>query len=257
LYYAYVAQEQSLLNTTIINYLNYLLMKKNVLLLAIIVLSAISFSVIAQEKGTVKDIDGNEYATLKIGSQEWMVENLKTTKYNDGSPIAHVKDAAAWLETEEGAYAVVSNLTSKDVVQKNGLLYNWYAVETEQLCPQGWYVPTEEEWEIFRAHVESTHGNLAKAIASTEGWKQNTGENTPGNNVSKNNASGFNAPPAGYRKDGDGAFSLHGSLIGFWSETQRSSKNAYSYILLTNSSSFEGRSNSKKSGFSVRCVRSL
>lgn len=209
----------------------------------------------AVQMGAVKDADGNAYNTLVIGKQTWMLENLRTTKYNDGTPVKNIKDGMEWIAAEEGAYASTNNTSDKAIIQKEGLLYNWYAVETGKLCPKGWYVPTEEEWNMLIAYASKTGTNVAKSLASKAGWIVNKAENAVGNDLSKNNASGFNAVATGYRKEPTGEFSLNGKITVFWSETERSSKNAASYILSNGGVTFDPRSNSKKSGFSVRCIK--
>ena len=95
--------------------------------------------------GTMTDIEGNVYPTVIIGKQEWMAANLKTTTYNDGTPIPQVTDASAWSSILlGGAYSWYDNdLANKEVY---GALYNWSTVETGKLCPTGWDVPVSENW---------------------------------------------------------------------------------------------------------------
>ena len=224
-------------------------------LVTMLLVTTITFAQDAVQMGAVKDADGNAYNTLTIGKQTWMLENLRTTKYNDGTPIKNIKDGLEWVAAEEGAYVTTNNTSDKAFIEKEGLLYNWYAVETGKLCPKGWYVPTEEEWNMLIAYASKLNGNVAKSIASKNGWIVNKAENAVGNDLSKNNASGFNAVATGYRKLPNGDFSLNGKITVFWSETERSSMNAASYILSNAGSTFDSRSNSKKSGFSVRCVK--
>jgi len=100
----------------------------------------------------VTDIDGNEYVSVIIGEQEWMAENLRSVKYNDGAVIPTGYDYDDWESLTTGAYYIhphndIDGLDSDaDVLQAYGLLYNWYAVETDKLCPTGWHVPTYAEW---------------------------------------------------------------------------------------------------------------
>src|ERR1035437_5241046 len=96
---------------------------------------------------TVKDKDGNVYQTVKIGTQVWMVENLKTTKYNNGDPINNVSDKKTWSQLSTGAWCNSDN----DIATRNkyGKLYNWYAVKTGNLAPSGWHVPSDAEWEAL------------------------------------------------------------------------------------------------------------
>jgi hypothetical protein len=92
--------------------------------------------------GTMTDIDGNTYKTVTIGTQTWMAENLKVTKYNDGTAIPNVTDETAWSSLTTGAYCNYNNDPSK--VATYGRLYNWHAVNTGKLCPTGWHVAAEE-----------------------------------------------------------------------------------------------------------------
>ncbi len=95
------------------------------------------------------DIDGNIYKTVQIGTQTWMAENLKTTRYNDGSPIILGNGGPAgytkWFDLQEGAYCWYDN-DAKTYKDAYGAIYNWHAVGTGKLCPTGWHVPTYSEW---------------------------------------------------------------------------------------------------------------
>jgi uncharacterized protein (TIGR02145 family) len=103
--------------------------------------------------GTVTDIDGNSYKTIKFLGKEWMIENLKTTRYNDGNSINLVEDSIVWLETDSAAYCWYGN--NKEENEKYGALYNSYVVETKKLCPEGWKVPSEQEWENLISYQDS------------------------------------------------------------------------------------------------------
>jgi hypothetical protein len=98
--------------------------------------------------GTIEDIEGNVYETIGIGYQMWMTENLKTTKYNDGTDIPLVTDNGAWdsLSTPAYCWYIIDSELHTKYTQTCGALYNWYAVETGKLCPNGWHVPTNSEW---------------------------------------------------------------------------------------------------------------
>jgi len=106
--------------------------------------SAISFAT-KSSIGTITDIDGNYYTTVTIGTQVWMVENLKTTKYNDGTGIPLVTDNTVWCNLSTPGYCWYNN---DETTYKNpyGALYNWHTVHTGKLCPSGWHVPTDSEW---------------------------------------------------------------------------------------------------------------
>ena len=97
------------------------------------------------EKNTVTDVDGNTYKTVIIGTQVWMAENLKTTKYNDGIQIPLVTDPITWINLKSAAYCWYNNdlATNKNIY---GAIYNWLVVNTGKLCPIGWHVPSDTEW---------------------------------------------------------------------------------------------------------------
>ncbi len=95
--------------------------------------------------GTMTDQDGNVYKTVTIGTQTWMAENLRTTTYNNGTTIPNITNVNEWASLITGAYCNYNNTTSTDTITTYGRLYNWYAVNTGKLAPDGWHVPTNEE----------------------------------------------------------------------------------------------------------------
>jgi len=121
--------------------------------------------------GKVTDVDGNIYQTVIIGKQEWMIENLKTTKYNDGTAITFVDDetneSGVWQNLSEGGYSRggSGNDSDADYEDTYGYLYNWYAVDgdngggsdEETLAPTGWRIPTDQDWSILEARNDSTY----------------------------------------------------------------------------------------------------
>ena len=128
----------------------------------------------AQTVGTVTDADGNTYKTIKIGTQTWMLENLRTTKYNDGSPIA----------TMSGGKGAMPEYTEHKAGGNYGNLYNWHAVKTGKLAPKGWHVPTEAEWKILEGYLGGP--NVAGEKLRMGNWSNNANKNT------------FNVLPTGY-----------------------------------------------------------
>jgi len=154
---------------------------------------------------TVKDIDGNKYKTIEIGTQVWMAENLKTTLYNDGTSIVQVKKYKDWEAIGTPAFCWYNNdSTNKEVY---GALYNWHAVNTIKLCPKGWHVPTDEEWKALLAFLgDDGNAGLALKEAGNTHWRRP--------NTDANNSSGFTALPGGYR-DYQGPFNLL-RADGFW-----------------------------------------
>jgi len=200
-------------------------------------------SITFQAIGTVTDIDGNTYRTVKIGDQWWMAENLKVTHYRNGETIPEVTDYSEWLNLS-GAYCNYDN--DDNNVETYGRLYNWFAVDDSRgIAPDGWHVPTDAEWTELTNYVGSGPGTKLK---STSGWYDY------GNGTDDYN---FNALPAGYRRN-NGYFLYMGTTAYFWSSSRLGSYNGwfrgllrdFSYIYRSNSLEYH-----EVSGLSVRCVR--
>jgi uncharacterized protein (TIGR02145 family) len=205
---------------------------------------------------TVKDKDGNVYHTITIGTQVWMVENLKTTKYNDGTAIPLVTDNTAWTALSTPAYCWYNNDAST-YKATYGALYNWYAVNTGKLAPAGWHVATDAEWTTLGYYVSAnlgTSGSIAKALAATINWTACTPAGAIGNDLTKNNSSGFSALPGGYRGDG-GTFGYIGGYGGWWSSTEDGTTSAWAWGLGYGSGDLGRSYGTKSGGVSVRCVR--
>jgi len=143
--------------------------------------------------GMVKDIDGNVYKTIQIGNLTWMAENLKTTRYNDRTQIPNIVSGDEWKLEKEGAYCHYDNNPSNS--EKFGLLYNYYAVATKKLAPEGWHVATTEEWENLYQVVSEYCGSLVDPL----NWGVNSFYNMKDVISICNNSSGFTALPNGYR----------------------------------------------------------
>jgi len=197
----------------------------------------------------VRDIDGNSYNVIKIGSQVWMAENLKTSTFSDGTPIPKVEEYEEWAKLTLPAYSWYNNdsLNSEDY----GALYNSYAIESEKLCPEGWHVPSDEDW----TELETGLGGAARAGGAikeegTEHWK------TP--NTSAHNESGFTALPGGYRSY-NGTFNLMRIDAYWWSSSEKSwfghSNTVIYRNLRYNDQIMIRRVAEKANGFSVRCVK--
>jgi uncharacterized protein (TIGR02145 family) len=210
--------------------------------------------------GTVSDIDGNVYNFVAIGTQLWMVENLKTTKYNDGTSIPLISWAWSNLKTAGFCY-YDNNYANKN---KYGALYNWYAVNTEKLAPDGWHIPSESEWYTLENFLiangynwdgSNSTNKLAKSLAATTDWPTQLGDGQIGNDLTKNNTSGFAGLPGGSRTD-DGTFVRFGETGYWWSSTEYSSTLAWIRYLTYSNIGLDRYVNFTKScGFSVRCIR--
>jgi uncharacterized protein (TIGR02145 family) len=206
--------------------------------------------------GTVVDVDGNSYQTLTYGSQEWMKENLKTSKYRNGDPIPTNLSDAAWLNTTSGAYAIYNNDAANNTTY--GKLYNWYAVaDPRGLCPTGWHAPSDAEW--------TTLENFLGGANRAGGKMKSTGTIQVGTglwqdpNAYASNSSGFTGLPGGLRLS-NGSYYYIGNYGNWWSSSELSSTSAWPRLLNYNNGSsqrIENNSafNSKAGGFSVRCLR--
>jgi uncharacterized protein (TIGR02145 family) len=191
------------------------------------------------------DIDGNFYNTVVIGSQEWIADNLKVSKYRNGDPIPTNLNDASWQGTTDGAYAIYDNIPVNDSLY--GKLYNWYAVaDPRGLCPAGWHVPGDAEWETLENFLggSSVAGGKMKAVSSL--WL------AP--NTDATNSSGFTGLPGGYRNAG-GAYYFIGYFGFWWSSTQFSTTSAWYRDLFYFDGDVRRNNDPKRLGFSVRCVR--
>ncbi len=215
---------------------------------------------------TVTDVEGNVYNTVQIGNQCWMKENLRTTKYSDGTEIALGSDTST---TTAYRYNPNNNAGNVDTY---GYLYNWKAVMgnspsssanpsgVQGICPTGWHVPSSEEWTQLTNYVgtqseykcDGSSTNIAKALASTTGWSSSSTTCAVGNNPSTNNATGFSAFPAGYYH---GSYYPFGYYAYFWSATGSISNNAYYRNLNYDNANVDSNSSSKNYGRSVRCLK--
>jgi len=197
--------------------------------------------------GTLTDQDGNVYKTVTIGTQTWMAENLRTTKYNDGTSITYVTSASEWEGLTTEAYCNYNNTISKDTIVTYGRLYNWYAVNTGKLAPEGWHIPTYAEWSTLPDYLgaESVAGGKLKETGTTHWISPNTGAT---------NETGFTALPGGYRSF-NGTFYYVGDYGYWWSSTEGGTYGA-DYRGMDYNDCYLYRGNGyKELGFSVRCVR--
>lgn len=197
--------------------------------------------------GTVADIESNVYNTVTIGSQVWMVENLKTTKYNNDIDIPLITDRGTWFELKTPGYCWYNNdeNTNKDT---QGALYNWYTVNTGKLCPSGWHVPSDDDWTTLIAYLggESEAGIKLKEIGTTH-W------NLPQSKAT--NETSFTALPSGCREQ-DGAFWSMGYYGLWWSNTEYASSFAWNRKMsYCNDGVWRDSSCGKESGLSVRCLK--
>ena len=202
---------------------------------------------------TVKDIDGNSYNTVQIGTQCWTKENLRVSKYRDGSIIpldesggtSGNSSAQIWSIRSMGARTVFGHNPANLALL--GYLYNWYAIsDPKGLCPSAWHVPSDAEWTTLTTFLggESFAGSKMKSISTTY-WNLS--------NVAPTNESGFSTLPGGYRVN-DGSFNNINLNAFFWSATELDKNDAWHRYLNYNNNVFVNYFN-KSFGASVRCLR--
>jgi len=193
---------------------------------------------------TVTDYDGNVYHTIAIGTQLWMVENLKVTHYQNGNPIPNITDNYQWGNLMTGAYCSYNNDINN--VNVYGLLYNWYAAtDIRNICPKGWHVPSDTDWVTLENYLG---GNL---VAGNK-MKETGTLHWISPNASATNVSGFTGLPGGFR-------SYFGSeLLGvygfWWSSTDIFETNARGRVLVEFEDDYQNYSSPKEDGYSIRCV---
>jgi len=223
--------------------------------------------------GTVMDQDGNSYLYLPYGNQIWTVQNAAVITYRDGTPIPQVQiiDQTEWSELTTGAWSYYD-----DNDPSKGIIYNWYAVAgihdtdpntpNKELAPEGWHVPSDQEWLELESYLisngynfdgSSSGNNLPKAMASKYGWNTSTVFGEPGNDQHLNNSSGFNAKPVGTRYGyQSGSSAGAGTFAIFWTITPSFADYSWFYAIGNESTSthlYGG--NSRTDGMSVRFVK--
>jgi uncharacterized protein (TIGR02145 family) len=189
-------------------------------------------------------MDGNKYSAVKIGNQVWMAENLKTTKYNDGTDIPFV--ASGWDALTTPGYCWFDNDEPANG-KTYGAIYNWHTVNTGKLCPSGWHVPTNAEWTSLSTYLggESVAGGKLKKDGTLLWNPPNTGAT---------NETGFTADPGGFRNTA-GAFLNLGNYGYWWSSTEYSGTEAYYRSMAYDNGNVNRADHQKTVGFSVRCLK--
>ena len=194
---------------------------------------------------TVQDVDGNIYHTVNIGTQTWLVENLRVKHYANGDEIQNIADSTEWINLSTGAYCFYQN---DSTVNAYGLLYNWYATNDNRgLAPSGWHVASDSEWQTLNDFLGGRFdaGGKLKEV-DTLHWS------FP--NLGATNESSFSALPGGYRS-GKGNFG-HWGYVGFWwSDSESDSTNAWFRAINWQSTYFQRDDTWKIMGFSIRCIR--
>lgn len=196
--------------------------------------------------GTATDIEGNVYFTVTIGTQVWLVENLKTTKYNNGDQIPMITDATQWSKQTTGAWCNYDNNPANGSVL--GKLYNWYTVnDSRGIAPKGFHVPSDAEWTTLTNYLggESVAGSKLKEIGSTH-WSID--------NINATNSSGFTALPGSGRSE-TGVFGGAATNCNFWSSSLQSTTMAYLRSILDGDPNAYRFYFFRECGHSVRCIK--
>lgn len=194
-------------------------------------------------ENTVTDIDGNVYKTIKIGTQTWMMENLKVTRYRDGAQIRYItKDLATWWNSEGRKYCDYENNPANSAIY--GYLYNWEAAQSPNIAPAGWHVPSDAEWQVLYNYIGGRRDDGAKI--------QQVGNNYWINNNIATNITMFTALPGGQRSE-SGIFSSLG-WDGIWWTSTKAGDQAVCYDLYVKGY-LERHERSRNSGFSIRCIK--
>jgi uncharacterized protein (TIGR02145 family) len=200
--------------------------------------------------GSVSDIDGNNYKTVQIGTQLWMAENLKTTKFNDGTLIPDVTDNLEWSNLTTPGYSWYNN-DAASYKTTFGALYNWYAVSTDKLCPTGWHVPIDSEFKTLTDYLGDNSGEKMAETGNNH-WLNYITDAT--------NGSGFTGLPGGIREyyginATEVSFAGIGDTGAWWSASENGSLGSiitlsWDYYI----SFYQGPAN-KVFGLSVRCIK--
>ena len=215
------------------------MMKKSLLLIFISLTAVLNSK--AQSTGSgLMDIEGNTYKSILLGKQEWMMDNLKVTKYRNGQPIPHIQDSIVWNAWKNGAYVFYKNDT------KHGILYNWMAVnDSRGVCPTGWHVPSSFEWDTLAKFLGGNEVAGGKMKAKLH-WE------TP--NTSATNESSFHALPKGMYGV-NGSFNNIGKNAYWWSSSEHGVSSAWGREIGFNESALFAGHGDKRDGLSVRCIK--
>jgi uncharacterized protein (TIGR02145 family) len=207
---------------------------------------------------TITDIDGNVYPVIQIGNQCWTLENLRTTRYNDGTSIATGLSASEWETTTTGAYAIYEDSIPLEATY--GKLYNGHAAATGMLCPEGWRIPTDEDFnaletflgmpaaELYNTGERGSAEGIGLKLKSTSIWDPSSFEGT--------NSSGFTALPAGTRNSVGDYITLKQYAI-FWTSTPYVSDSNYlwNHHVYYNGPGVSRIFETKNRGYSCRCIK--
>ena len=218
--------------------------------------------------GSVSDVSGNTYKTVKVGEMVWMAENLRVGVFNDGSGMDFITDDTEWATATSPAYCWYDN-DPESYALKYGALYNWMVVDiimngSKNVCPTGWHVARHFDWaELDRYLTQQGYGyegsgnDIAKSLAAQTDWYVSSEEGTPGNDTISNNSSGFSALPAGTRSDANPSFAGLTISGAWWAMPDTFYAGEYYYVsywIINNFENLDSRIKEKTDGMSIRCV---
>lgn len=205
--------------------------------------------------GSITDTDGNIYTSITLGTQTWMVENLRTTKLSNGTPIPLVSDAAGWSALTTPGYCWYGNNETANKAAY-GALYNWQAAVNA--CPTGWHLPSDEEWKTLEQSL-----GMNNTDANATGWRysalvgsqlKESGALHWKISAGATNSSGFTALPGGDR-DSDVGFVDLGNYGFYWSSSADVSSRAWYRRLNDDNGGVHRASSQQVTGYSVRCIK--
>lgn len=199
--------------------------------------------------GTMQDNEGNTYRTIEIGNQTWMAQNLRTTQFRNGDEIPEVTENADWPALTDAAQSSYENNDNEVFLATHGRLYNWFAAtDNRNISPEGWHVPTIQEWETLAATLGGAEnaGGQIKEIGEAR-W------NAP--NTNADNSSGFTALPSGRREYTDGRFINQGFNTFWWTSSPYNPDYSWYYQVNYDIASLNAANFHKQYGFAVRLVK--
>ncbi|MFN4286627.1 MAG: fibrobacter succinogenes major paralogous domain-containing protein [Lacibacter sp.] len=204
----------------------------------------------------IYDLDSNRYTVVQIGKQYWLRENLRTTRYNDTTPIATGLTDRQWSETQSGAYAVYENNPAYEA--RYGKLYNGYAARSGKLCPKGWRIPTDKDWNELESFLGIPAAELGRTgIRGEKGALLKGGNSWQPSEYPVTNETSFTALPAGVRKK-NGEYVTEGQYANFWTTTvydDRYGLYLWNRHLNFNSNGIGRIYTSANDGYSCRCIK--
>jgi len=218
-------------------------------------------TVIPRDSDTTTDIDGNIYHTIRIGTQTWMVENLKTTHYRNGDTIPKITANLEWAAYKVGAWCDLNNNTDNGI--KYGKMYNWYVIDDSRgITPAGWHIPSDTEWTTLTNYLITNGYNydgtrsgnkIAKSLAAKTDWNFYNSIGVVGDDLTNNNITGFSALPGGTRGY-KGVFYDQGNDAWWWSTTETDAWDVWCTYLFYGNRGVLRLNTGKANGFYIRCI---